>query len=75
MSNTIRVRNKVKEFLASGPKSTTEIKDHINSTTRNGITVQGLGQILSNDPEIIRMGRTKVVAAVSSYTVQVWGLK
>lgn len=53
---TKRIREKIKNYLASGPKSTTEILDHINTTSRHGTTSQQLGNVLSKDRDIVKVG-------------------
>ena len=37
---TVRIREKIKAFLAERPRNTAEILEHINSTMRHGTTSQ-----------------------------------
>jgi len=53
---TTRIRLKIKKFLANGPKSTTEILEYINTTSRHGTTSQQLGNVLSKDKDIVKVG-------------------
>ena len=53
---TMRIRARVKQYLSNGPKTTTEILEHINETTRHGTTTQQLGNVLSKDKDITKVG-------------------
>ena len=73
----MRLRVKVKEFLKRNPDSNTrQIYDHINSTLRQGTTMNQLTNVLSKDSEIFRTGDSKVSAVLSgTYTVGQWRVK
>jgi len=54
---TIRLRNKIKDYLyEEGPRSTTEILEYCNTTSRHGTTTQQLGNVLSKDGDIYKVG-------------------
>ena len=53
---TVRIREKIKAFLAERPRNTAEILEHINSTMRHGTTSQQLGNVLSKDKDIVKVG-------------------
>ena len=53
---TTRIRAKIKEYLAEKPRSTTEILEYINTTSRHGTTSQQLGNVLSKDKDIVKVG-------------------
>jgi len=72
---TTRIRLKIKEFLADGPKSTTEILAHINQTSRHGTTSQQLGNVLSKDRDIVKVGFvTRAGVRYGCYKVCQWAL-
>jgi hypothetical protein len=56
---TVRIREKIKKFLAERPRNTAEILEHINSTMRHGTTSQQLGNVLSKDKDIVKVGYIK----------------
>ena len=56
---TVRIREKIKAFLAERPRNTAEILEHINSTMRHGTTSQQLGNVLSKDKDIVKVGYIK----------------
>ena len=56
---TVRIRRKINEYLGNGPRNTAEIMEHINSTMRHGTTSQQLGNVLSKDKQIIKIGFVK----------------
>ena len=51
---TVRIREKIKAFLAERPRNTAEILEHINSTMRHGTTSQQLGNVLSRTRTLSR---------------------
>ena len=59
MMKTVRIREKIKKFLAERPRNTAEILEHINSTMRHGTTSQQLGNVLSKDKDIVKVGYIK----------------
>jgi len=74
---TERLRKNVKEYLRCyGPRSTTEILDHINTTTKNGTTTQQLGNILSKDSDIVKVGFVHRSGNLyGSYQICEWALR
>ncbi|MDP6869767.1 MAG: DUF3860 domain-containing protein [Candidatus Poseidoniaceae archaeon] len=56
---TVRIREKIKKFLADNPRNTAEILEHINNTMRHGTTSQQLGNVLSKDKDIVKVGHIK----------------
>jgi hypothetical protein len=73
---TARLRQKVKDYLRGGPKSTAEILDHINMTSRHGTTTQQLGNILSKDMDIIKVGYVRRLGSrYGSYNICEWCLR
>ena len=53
---TTRIREKIKKFLGDRPRNTAEILEYINSTMRHGTTSQQLGNVLSKDKDIVKVG-------------------
>ncbi len=75
MSSVI-LRKKIKEYLADGTKNTTEIQSYINSETRHGTTSQQLGNVLSKDKDIVKVGSIRRDSIISGrYDIGVWGMK
>lgn len=73
---TLRLRQKVKDYLKRGPKSTAEILEHINTTSRHGTTTQQLGNILSKDKEIVKVGYIRRLGSrYGSYHICEWNLR
>ena len=73
---TARLRINVKKVLEGGPMSGAEILEHINTTTRHGTTSQQLGNVLSKDADIVKVGMTrKQGSRYGSYAICVWGLR
>jgi hypothetical protein len=74
---TTRLRQKIKKFLdVRGEANTTEILEHVNSTMRHGTTPQQLGNVLSKDKDIMKIGNTKRGGALSGrYEICVWQLR
>lgn len=73
---TARLRKKVKDYLRRGPKSTAEILEYINTTGRHGTTTQQLGNVLSKDKDIVKVGYVRRVGSrYGSYHICEWYLK
>ena len=75
---TARLRRMIKTYLSDKPRTTTEIKDYINSNYKHGTTSHVLGNILAKDSSFKKVG-TAVISTHSqgvshSYSVTVWGL-
>ena len=72
---TVRIRENVKEFLVDKPRNTGEILDHINIKMRHGTTSQQLGNILSKDNEIVKVGYVRKGSILSGgYDICEWAL-
>ena len=72
---TARLRQKVKGFLKAGPKSTAEILEFVNTTSRHGTTTQQLGNILSKDKDIRKIGYVRRIGSrYGSYNICEWAL-
>jgi len=70
---TVRIRRKINEYLGNGPRNTAEIMEHINSTMRHGTTSQQLGNVLSKDKHIIKIGFVKKSGILSGgYDICEW---
>jgi hypothetical protein len=73
---TVRIREKIKAFLAEGPKNTAQILEHINSTMRHDTTSQQLGNVLSNDEDIVKVGYIKRSSILSGgYDICEWATR
>ncbi len=73
---TTRIREKVKKYLLEGPKSTIEILDMINNSSRHGTTCHQLGNVLSKDRDIVKIGHVKRGGIVSgTYNICEWALR
>ena len=70
---TVRIREKIKKFLSERPRNTAEILEHINSTMRHGTTSQQLGNVLSKDKDIVKVGYIKRSGILSGgYDICEW---
>ena len=70
---TVRIREKIKKFLGDRPRNTAEILEHINSTMRHGTTSQQLGNVLSKDKDIVKVGYIKRSGILSGgYDICEW---
>lgn len=73
---TVRIREKIKQFLAERPRNTTEIMEHINSTMRWGTTSQQLGNVLSKDKDILKVGLIRRSGLLSGgYDICEWATR
>ena len=73
---TVRIREKIKKFLSERPRNTAEILEHINSTMRHGTTSQQLGNVLSKDNEIVKVGYIKRSGILSGgYDICEWATR
>ncbi|MAK78104.1 MAG: hypothetical protein CL992_02385 [Euryarchaeota archaeon] len=73
---TVRIRQKIKAFLAEKPRNTAEILEHINSTMRHGTTSQQLGNVLSKDKDILKVGYIKRSGILSGgYEICEWATR
>lgn len=73
---TVRIREKIKKFLAEKPRNTAEILEHINSTMRHGTTSQQLGNVLSKDKDIVKVGYIKRSGILSGgYDICEWATR
>lgn len=73
---TTRIRQNIKKFLNERPRNTTEIFDHLNNTMRHGTTTQQLGNVLSKDKDIVKVGYIKRSGIISGgYDICEWATK
>ena len=73
---TVRIREKIKKFLAERPRNTAEILEHINSTMRHGTTSQQLGNVPSKDKDIVKVGYIKRSGILSGgYDICEWATR
>ena len=73
---TVRIRQKIKKFLSERPRNTAEILEHINSTMRHGTTSQQLGNVLSKDKDIVKVGYIKRSGILSGgYDICEWATR
>ena len=72
---TVRIRQKIKAFLSERPRNTAEILEHINTTMRHGTTSQQLGNVLSKDKDIVKVGYIKRSGILSGgYDICEWAI-
>ena len=70
---TVRIRQKISDYLSERPRNTVEIQEHINSTMRHGTTSQQLGNVLSKDKKVIKIGFVKRSGILSGgYDICEW---
>ena len=73
---TVRIREKIKKFLNDRPRNTAEILEYINSTMRHGTTSQQLGNVLSKDKDILKVGYIKRSGILSGgYDICEWATR
>ena len=73
---TVRIREKIKKFLGDRPRNTAEILENINSTMRHGTTSQQLGNVLSKDKDIVKVGYIKRSGILSGgYDICEWATR
>ena len=63
---------KIKKFLGDRPRNTAEILEYINSTMRHGTTSQQLGNVLSKDKDIVKVGYIKRSVSSRGYDICEW---
>tara|TARA_R110002012_G_scaffold62914_1_gene165482 strand:- start:19057 stop:19530 length:474 start_codon:yes stop_codon:yes gene_type:complete len=71
-----RLRIKIKKYLLEhGEANTTEISEYVNSTMRHGCTMQQLGNVLSKDKDIAKVGTIFKAGHISGrYELCTWSL-
>ena len=72
---TVRIRKQIAELLiqTDTPLAFREILDWCNRNTKHGMTAQGLGNVLSKNPEFIEHDRIMVAGNLSGrYSQTVW---
>ena len=69
-----KMKNKIKAFLLVRPRNTAEILEHINTTMSHSTTSQELGNLLSNDKDIVKVGIFKP-SSVQSPVIEEWALR
>jgi len=73
---TTRIREKIKKYLNDRPRNTAEILEHINSSMRHGTTSQQLGNVLSKDKDIVKVGYIKRSGILSGgYDICEWATR
>ena len=76
LMKTTRIREKIKKFLGDRPRNTAEILEHNNSTMRHGTTSQQLGNVLSKDKDIVKVGYIKRSGILSGgYDICEWATR
>ena len=74
--STERIIEKIKKFLGDKPRNTAEILEHINSSMRHGTTSQQLGNVLSKDKDIVKIGYIKQTGILSGgYDICEWATR
>ena len=76
IGKTARLRAKIVEYLRGGPPRTSnEIRDHINKTLVYGTSKAVLNNILGKDPRFVKVGTTQNVnVSKRVYVISVWEL-
>jgi len=70
---TVRIRQKISDYLSLRPRNSAEILEHINSTMKHGTTSQQLGNVLSKDKHVIKIGFVKKSGILSGgYDICEW---
>ena len=77
MSKTKRLRLKIKDFLRKYPGSNSkQIHYYLNETLAHGTTINQLTNILSKDPQIVKVGTERIGATLGgSYVCCKWAMK
>lgn len=72
----MRIRQEIKLYLEDGKKNIVQILEHINKKYRMGSTMQQLGNVLSKDRDIIKVGKVpRSGIASGTYLITEWALK
>ena len=72
----MRLRKEIKIYLEDGKKNIVQILEHLNKRYRMGSTMQQLGNILSKDRDIIKVGKVpRANVMYGSYMISEWALK
>ena len=74
---TKRLRVKIKDFLRANPESNSrQIYEHINAAITHGTTMNQLSNILSKDPDIVKVGQERVSGFLGGgYVCCIWKLQ
>lgn len=76
MPKYIRARQVIIDYLKeNGEATTTELYDHLNATSRYGITKNALGNILGKHPEIHMISPRSFEPGYNSRHPSIWRLK
>ena len=71
-----RLRKRIARFLHTKREaSTREIYDHINESTKWGVTMAGLANVLAKDVDFVKVGTEITITAASRYRGSVWTLR
>lgn len=72
----LRLRKRIARFLeAKQEASTREIYDHINESTKWGVTMAGLANVLAKDVDFVKAGTEVTHTAASRYLGSRWTLR
>ena len=71
---TVRIREKSRSSWATA-HATPEILEHINSTMRHGTTSQQLGNVLSKDKDIVKVGTSSRSGILGGYDICEWATR
>ncbi len=76
VGKTTRLRGKIVEYLRGGPPRTSnEIREHINKTLVYGTSASVLNNVLGKDPRFIKVGTTQDTALSGRpYVITMWKL-
>lgn len=67
---TNHLEGKIVQFLEDGPRTITEIRDHLNAVTCHGTSMNQLANILGKRRKFEKVGTDRV----RNYNVSVWAL-
>lgn len=71
-----RLRKRIARFLEKKQEaSTREIYDHVNESTKWGVTMAGLANVLAKDSEFVKSGTEITHTAASRYQGSLWMLR
>ena len=75
MAKYMRLIKMIEKKLNDREMNTVQIKEYVNMNYRNGIQSHALNNILSKNPQFVKVGeeRTKSILG-GSYVVSIWGL-
>lgn len=76
VGKTARLRTKIVEYLREGiPRTSNEIREHINRTLVYGTSASALNNILGKDPRFVKVGTTEDAdLSGRPYVITMWKL-